>query len=602
MPEIILPNKIQIITKDGFNRIKNYRKARAMFIREFAGQYYSSRKGLTGEEPLNLMFHAISSYVPNLVMENPVTEVTTEYIPQEAYGELLGLAINQVVKKLKLKKTLRAWIVAALFGVGIIKVGIAASGEMLQFGDVNIDPGQIYAKLVDLDDFVIDPSCTNWDEAAFIGSRIRVPRQVLLDDNSYNSDLVMQLPRSRYNRNEKVEDITKQVSGQHEMYSLQDYVDVVELWIPEANALVTISDPEQVILKDYLRVTDYYGPSEGPYVRLSFTPPVPKNPLPIAPVSLWYDLHIMANRTFTKIMDQADRQKDILLYNPALADEAQDVIEAKDGDAIASSDPKGAQVYSYGGQNRDNVLMLQELQIWFNYIAHNPDQLIGSMTPATKGGRETATRSQIIQSNISVGLEDARSILYDQTSEISRRIGWYLHTDPLINLPLIKRSEDGKRVQLTLTPEQRTGDFLRFIFNIRAQSMSRLDPIVRSKRVLEFATNLLPALMNSAILGLRMGIPFNVQRAITDLAKEFGITEVVQDWFNDPEFQQKMAIMMALGPQNAGKAAGSQVSMAGVMQNSGFPMARNIPSQQAEMNQQAQLTAAEGQSANQGVY
>ena len=599
MPETVTPQKIQQVTLRGFQRMQQYRRARAMFVKEFVGQYYQSKRGLTGDEPINLIFHTIRTMVPNLVMQSPITDIVTDFAPQREYGELLGLAVDKTNRDIKLKQTLRAWIVAAIFAMGILKTGIAASGETLQFGDTRVDPGRIYTSLVDLDDFVIDPVCTDLEKATFLGDRIRVPRQLLLDTDGYDHDLVMKLPRSRYNIDKRVEDLTKRNIAQMEMYTLQDFVDVIELWIPEANAIATIPDPIQITFDKYLRLKDYYGPKEGPYTFLSFTPPVPNNPLPVASVSLWYDLHRMANRIFKKTMDQADRQKDILLYNPAQADEAQDVLEARDGDSIATQDPKGMVVASFGGQNRSNELMLQELQMWYNYISGNPDQMAGNMPRAAKG-KETATRSQILQSNANVSIEDARGILYDQTAEVNRKEAWFLHTDPLIDILLTKRRTGGKQIQLRLTPEQRVGDFLKFTFRIVARSMSRLDPTIKSKRVVEFGVNLIPAIMNSAQIALQMGMRFDPKKVLTDLAKEQGILEEVEDWFDDPEFERKMAMIMAKGPQDAGKA--SMITSGAIAQNGGYPETRNRMTPGQEQKQSAQMGANESQSANQGVY
>ena len=602
MAKNVTARNLQMVVRKGFERGKAYRRARAMFVKEFAGQYYKSVKGLTGDEPINLIFHTIRSIVPNLVMKNPINKLTTLYAAQQSYGDLLGLAIDQVEKKIKLKEMLRALVVSAFFGWGIAKVGIAVSGEMLVDGNTTIDPGQIYAKIVDLDDFVIDPACTNLEEATLKGSRIRVARQVLLDTNGYNHDLVKQLPISNYNLsdNETVEQLSKQNVGMAEIYSLQDYVDVVEVWVPEANAIVTIPDPMTTTFSDYIRVTDYYGPKEGPYVELSFTPPVPNNPFPISPVGIWFDFHKMANRMMKKLMGQADRQKDILAYSPAHVDEAQDIIEADDGDAIAVTDPNGIKVVSYGGQNRDNELMLNQLHMWYNYISGNPDQIAGNIGVSTGAGRETATKSQILQGNSVIGIEDARDILYDRVADISRNIGWYLHTDPLIKLPLIKRLSGGEQIQLWLTSEQRCGDFLKFMFRIKPRSMSRLDPAVKSKRIMEFATNLVPNLMNSAMVAMQMGLQFNVQQAITDIAEEMDILEEVQDWFHDPLFEQKMALFMNLGPKDAGKAGIG--SAEATLQNKGGAMTRPVLSPGQEFNQEAQTTAAESQTANFGVY
>jgi len=569
-----------------------------MFIKEYVGQYYRTVKGLTGDEPINLIFQTIRSWVPNLVMQNPINKVNTRFTDQGFYAELLGLALNQVDEDIKLKQVLRGWVVAALFGLGIIKVGLAASGEMIQFGDKKIDPGQLYAELVDLDDFVFDPACTSLDKSTFLSSRIRTPRQLLLDTDGYDHDLVVKLPKSRMNVNSNVENMTKQQTAVVEMYTLQDYVDVVELHVPDADALVTISDPDQIILPNYLRTTDYNGPKEGPYNFLSFTPPVPNNPLPIAPVSIWYDLHKMANRMFQKTMNQADRQKDVMLYSPAESDGADDIVEAKDGDALASNDPASAKVVSYGGQNRENSAMLGQIQMWYNYCAGNPNQMAGNMTQGTKGSQETATRSSILQSNANISIEDARDILYDATAGINRSLAWYLHTDPFINIPLTKRKTGGEQQQLFLTPDQRSGDFLKFAFRIVSRSMSKLDPTIRSKRIQDFATNILPGVMNAAMVAMQMGQPCNPTRILTDIATELGIIEDVMDWFDDPGFQQKLKIMAAMGPQNAGKAQGPGTGKT----DQPNPLARPIATPQQEFNQDSQMGAADSQSSNQGVY
>ena len=600
MSKEVTPRRFQEVVKRGFERMRIYRLAQAMFVKEYAGQYYSRKSGMTGDEPLNLLFTTIRTMVPNLVMRNGMSEVTTSVAAQRAYGELLGLALDDLHISNDQKSMLRAAVVDAFFGMGLAKTGISASGEMLLLGDQTVDPGQIYTKLVGVGDFVMGPVCTHMKESPFLGDRIRVPRQVMLDTDGYDHDLVMKLPVSKYGDHNRTEEISKQNMSQIEMMDLQDYVDVVELWVPDANALVTIPDPYQLVTDEYIRATDYYGPKEGPYTELSFTPPVPKNPLPVAPVSLLYDIHRIANRTFKRMMDQADRQKDILVYNPAVADEAQDVGEAQDGDTIAMTDPSMAKIFSYGGVNRNNEAMLQEMQTWYNYMAGNPDQMAGNMTKGTGNPKESATRTSVLQTNASISIEDSRDILYDFAARISRKEAWYLHTDPLINIPLTKRLTGGQRVELRLTPEQRNGDFLRFTFNIAQRSMSRLAPDIRARRIMEFVTNVMPALFNSAMLAMQVGMPFNLQRSATDIAKEQGILEDIIDWFDDPDFEQKWMMYSKIGPQDPGKA--SMITPGAIAQNGGFPQTRQVMSPGQEFNQNSQAGANDGQSNLKGAY
>ena len=600
--EEVSPLKVQQVVLEGFDRLKRYRAARAMFTKQYVGQYYSSEKGNTGDEPINLMFNAVRAIVPSIVMRTPTNTVTTQYVANKEYAELLSLGLNSIEEKINLKAKLRAWVVSALFSMGVMKVGLSSSGQFINFGEDSIDPGQLYADIVDLDNFVMDPSCTAREKSGFLGDRILVPRQSLLDIDGYDHDLVMQIPSAfrATGSGKDVKDITQSNKNRQAMYSLQDYVHVVELWVPGANALVTIPDPREITFQKYLRVIDYFGPNSGPYSFLALTQPVDDNPLPIAPVSVWYDMHRAANRMFKKVMEQADRQKDLVLYEPSQADEADSIRDAMDGDTIACTNPQGIVSISLGGQNKDNSAMLQQLQIWFNYMSGNPDQLSGQ-----KSNANTATQANILQTNASVSLEDTRDMTYEGTADISAKLAWYMHTDPLIDLPLTKRKTGGEVIQLTLTPEQRSGDFLEFVFKIVPKSMSKLDPQMRSQRIMDFCTNVIPAGVSATMMMMQLGQPFNLVKYFTVIAEEMGIGDWVEDLFYDPEFQQKMQMFLAMGAQNAGKATeggGSQISTKGILQNHGFPGQTNIPGAETIDNQNAQMGANDSQSANYGVY
>ena len=549
MPENITARQFSIAVKQGFDRNRHFARARAMFIKEYVGKYYARTYGLTGEEPINLIFNAIRAMVPNLVMRTGINKVGTEIVPYRDYAYLLGLGLDKLDHKIEYKETLRAAIVDAFFLMGILKTGLATSGKLLNFSDALVDEGQIYTDNVDFDDFVFDPVCKDFRNAAFMGDRNRVPRQILLDDNDFDHDLVMQLPRSMHpDAAKKIETMSRQNMSDSEMYELQDFVDVVECYVPDADALLTIPDPKQIIFDDYLAARDFYGPKTGPYNILALTQPVPGNPYPIAPIGVFYDLHKMANRMMVKLMNQADRQKDVIVYDPAGADEAEDIRTSEDGDMIAGQ-PDTVKTLSVGGQNQKSEVMLAKLQVWANYMSGNPDQVAGLASEA-----ESATQANILQANATITIEDARGMVYDVAAKDARSKAWYMHTDPFIEAPLSRRKPGGEYEQLVLTPEQRRGDFLDYTFKMKARSMSRLDPAVKTKRIIEFATNLIPSLINSAMVASQMMIPFNVQEAITDLADELGILEEVQDWFVDPEFMKRIQLQMQLGPQPQGKA------------------------------------------------
>ncbi|KKL15934.1 hypothetical protein LCGC14_2500620, partial [marine sediment metagenome] len=128
------PIKLQQAVKAGFERVKVYRGQRAMFIKEFCGQYFKETKGLTGDTPINLLFTTIRAYIPNLVMKTGINKVTTEIMSHKFTAELLGYGLDSLHKDIKLKDKLRAWIVDAIFGIGIMETALGISDNLISLG------------------------------------------------------------------------------------------------------------------------------------------------------------------------------------------------------------------------------------------------------------------------------------------------------------------------------------------------------------------------------------------------------------------------------------------------------------------------------------
>lgn len=591
----IKPVDLQEAAKQGMKRMQRYRAARAMFIKDYVGQYYAEEDGLTGEEPLNLLYNAVRILTANYVMKEPEVGVYSPYPNYKTYADLLSLGIEHINKKIGLKGILRDVIVDAMFGFGMVRTGLSSSNNLITIDNEEIDPGQIFTERVDIDNLIVDPSCKKIMDGAFIGDIIEVPRDYLLELDGINTKLVRELPA--YGSDNESFDRTETVSQRQQFgntfLEVRDIVRVAQLWIPENNLLVMIPDPmSETQFKDYLRVEEYFGPEGGPYTMLSLSPPVPNNPFPIAPVSIWFDLHRSANRMFAKVIDQAERQKDILLYKASHADVAQDIFDAVDGECIETDDPNAVSNISIGGQNNKNEVMLNSLQNWFSIMSGNTEQLGG-----VRAGGQTATEAQILQGNASITVEDGRDAVYDFTADLCRKQAWYLHTDPFIELPMIKRRPGEEDEYVTLTAEDIEGDFLDYNFEIKMRSMSKLNPQTRAQQMMQMATSIIPSAAQAAQVMMQMGMQFDLSKFIINIAKELDMADWIAEIFKDPDYFNKLAMMQSLGPQNAGKAEQFGGGLGGITQNGQSPMAAAPPpaDAQQQMNVDAQQTAALGQ-------
>lgn len=615
--ERIAPRDVQEQVNQSKKRFKNFKDARVMFLRAYVGQYYDQAHGKVGSEAFNLIHNAVRQLLPNIAMNFPNFTVTSQFLASRPYGEMLAQALDFDSKQQDLRQIIRVGIVDALFTLGILKTGLAESDSVHAFDELTaIDTGRIFTENVDFDNFVVDPSSREhlFKDARWMGDTIIVPRQGLLESGLYNNELVEQLPAVDDNpRNSGAHDLSRRSLNGTDG-NLMDEVAITELWVPGANMLITVPGTKDVSFDDYLRVDDYYGPNTGPYTLLSMNPPVPGNPLPVPTVGLWYDLHVKANEMVEKIIDQATAQKDIMVYKPTSADDAEAMRDAADGGSVATDDPSGVEVKSLGGQHPSNEAALGSLQNWFNMIASNPQALAGERTDAG-----SATEARILQSNANVGLEDAKDMVYQWVADEARKRAWYMHTDPFIEVPLVSRQqipakfasgphgpvmvEPGRfeDVQVLLTPAARSGDWLDFTFEVEADSMSRPDRQQRFAEALDFAVKIVPSATQSALAMFQIGIPFNVKEYIVRMAKLRGI-EWMDEVFFDPDFQFRMQQMMLAGPSPVGSQGSPQQgqpqqdpALLGILQN-GQAMVQKTQDQAQQANADAQAGAAASQS------
>jgi hypothetical protein len=538
----------------GFERMKFAREARYRLLAQYVGPLYAKDKmGGKAEEkkaaPINLMYTGVTTLVPNLVYNDPQGVVGSEYLPYRAYAESLGLASNQAVKKMKLRKTLRMAVTDAIFSAGVIKTGIAVGDQTIDLDNKPCGIGEIYADRVDFDDYVFDPMARSKEEMAWEGNRFRIRKELLLDSGQYDNAEIEKLC-NRYkegNYREEASNLFGDGKVAQKYQELEEYVDLVEVYLPREGAIVTVPYGEYGCDK-ILRTVEYQGPEEGPYHLLGFAW-VPDNVLPVPPASLWYYLHVMGNRVARKITTQAERSKRVLAYKPSAFEDARQIVDADDGATIECEDPDGVKELNYGGTTDEMYEYMGWVEQQFSKLAGNLDLLAGQ-----KSGAPTATEAEMLQSNAGIRTADMQEAVYQFTAEIFRSIAFEIHTDPLYDTTLCKRDQrTGTELQVRYTPEMREGNFLDYAFTVKPYSMARQDPNLQLKRLMEFIGTGIPALAQAVQL---LGPAFKIENALAVIGRKMGIDEL-DELIDSPLLLQMLMQKLQGAPAPDGKAPGS---------------------------------------------
>lgn len=550
---MLTPQKMYRAAELASQKLSFIRRARVGFINKYVGDFYAKSKpmGLSVDDrkatPLQHMYNAVTTYTANLAYADPKFDVGSRTLIYRDYSNTLGLAVNHLTQEIKLRSTLRRVVVDSLFLAGFVKTGITNAGT-IEVDGVGIEIGQPYVERIDPDDIIIDPNARAWEAQEFVGHKLRVPREWLMESGLMDPDKVKKLTASLAGQS-RASEVSGKTPG---LSDIREYVELLELYIPGEKVVVTL--PWQCgEYKDFLRVADYEGPETGPIHMLGYAD-VPDNVLPAPPCGAWADLHDLANRIARKLARQADRAKSVGVYKAGNEEDAKLIRDASDGDMVGLEEPESVRVVEYGEVSDSGYEFLQWAQQQFSQSAGNLEMLSGTGPVA-----DTATEAEMLRASQGIKLADMSSQLYHFVAGIGRDLAFYIHTDPLIELPLVKRVQ-GQDVQVTYSPEMREGDFLDFHITVKPFSMQRTDPNQQLRRQMEFLSTVVPATVQATVQCAQVGIQFRIDQALKDVAQKMGLDDL-DSWFAlDPMLQRAMMMQEMVPPD--GKAPGSQAGTA----------------------------------------
>ena len=418
----------------------------------------------TGPQPLNLIHALVSAMLPHLLPHRPRAMVRADRAECNAAAERLQRQWNHLAEEIDLAATLRGVVTDALFGAGVMKVGLAATGHS---AGVLHDPGRPFADRVDLDDYLIDPAAARREQAAFEGNRYRLARRDLLAEDRFDPAAVERLP------------VRSGAAG-----AIEDTVELIDLWLPAHGVIVTLAG-DAAAGGAILAETPYDGPERGPYEWLGFHW-LPGQLLPVPPVAMVFDLHVMINQVAAKLSRQAQRQKDLVLFDDRVAEEAEQLREALDGEMVGVQNVDRYRQVSFGGANEAGYRHLEFLFEQFRRIGGNADALAG-----VSAASPTLGQDELLYAGAAARVEDLRSAVVEFTRRVGRKLAWHLWQEPLSGPAtagdLQRRSE---------------ADFLEMHFAIEPHSLAPDTPQRRYGRVLEwFQKVLLPTAETAAEQG-----------------------------------------------------------------------------------------------------
>lgn len=498
-------------------QLRPFREQYVEGLKLYAGHRYGQQD--IDKTPINLMRVAVDVWTRQLVAKNPAAMVMPKSPALKADAYELKVATDRLLQEIKFGKTLASVVKSALFGMGVMKIGL--SSRMMESANFLNDSGQPYADMVLFEDWLHDMTARSIEEASWMANRYRLPFDMVAGNPFYENTEGL-TPTDLNDRGDMSEegDSKSDVLSQGSMFR-EEYRDCIELWdvwLPYENLLITL--PANGGDKP-LRVVDWSGPETGPYHILNFST-IPGNVVPIPPALHLLDLQELLTRLFNKLGRQAERQKTVTIADDRAVHDgtAGRIRDADDGEIVRCNDVNSVREMSYGGVHQQNMAFTVWLRDTFSYLGGNIDAMAG----LASGGKTLGQEQLLIQSSNEM-MQDMQTKVVDFTKYAMTDLSWYLYSDPYIELPLVKRVEGYGDVSFTWGPKQREADFFQFNFEVLPHSLQYKGPSEKLNLVMRFVQQLL---LPMAPMLQGQGISLNVKELLR-LVAEYGDMQEVND-------------------------------------------------------------------------
>jgi hypothetical protein len=506
--------------RGSYRDLSSYRDKTVGLVRQYAGSEYADNGRTMRDTPVNLMELAVGIYSYRLAANAPKGDVRTPYRRLKPYADTLRLALDYLTERIGLADTLRRAVKDAMFGMGILKVGINDTDRLIR--GFSAEGGQPFAERVSPSDFVFDTTAKEWKHCQFIGNRFMVDAEALKAVGGYEH--LDELSEAGLGESEDLKGSSMTQGDLSRAYRPR-YI-LWELWLPYENVIVTLDED----LDRILRVQEWTGPREGPYVVLNFND-VPDNILPLPPTALWSELNIFANQIWRKIFRQTDRQKSITAFAGGSQKDAERVQQAADGEVVHGDSIRDVQEVRYGGPDQQLVGLATAIDPIFSRLAGNLDVAGGLSTMG-----QTATQDAILNQNSSVRFDTMAASVAEFVGKVFTELAWWMWTDPYIDLPLVKRIGRTVEIEVSFNERAKEGEFFDYSFSVVPYSMTNKTPEQMFQGVVQILQTLF---MPMAEMAMQQGVQIDMQ----------ALMRLVSRWLDIPDLNSVLSIGDPQPPQ-----------------------------------------------------
>lgn len=499
-----------------------FREARAYIIKQLVGARYS-QDGAERDVPVNMLLQA-STILGRLLIPNQPRGLWQVDDPNlwptvaaiESY-------VNEEVERQHIDDEMSMVVLDAIISVGIAYVALSTPAESEKRG-WNQKTGRPFYKRVSLDDWGFDPYARDPREVCMEFDRLRLPLDAVRDNPEYSAARkeVKEVQDDRVNHegDEKAAIISRGTRGSWDT----EYKPSCEVWrfyFPDRKKVCWFTD-EQIqggskFDDEPLLEKEWIGPDSGPYHKLWMFP-IPDQVMGVSPCMNLVPLHESINENFIKLMEQATRQKTIIMAAHAAAEDAQRVKDARDGEIVLVGNPDMVKQVVFGGPDPNNQQFFEACRALFSWMAGNLDVLAGLASQAKTLGQE-----KMLGANSNRMISHMEGRVNRHLSDAFEALGWYYHNHPTLEMDTATHPEYlRKPIMRKVFPATANVDPNRN--HIRNFSYDKMRVKVNPYS-LPYAT---PSEKSQAVQGIVMNVLTPMMGALSQAGYQFDVAQLVE--------------------------------------------------------------------------
>jgi len=536
-------------------KLRPFRMGRIERLRQLVGVHYSDY-GSEERVPVNLMELALNIYQTFLAGQAPNVLASTPHEQLKLRSIKLELALNHWIEEAKFGETMADVVLDALLSIGILKLGLNDKSHQVTIGGKAYSYAMPFADHVSVDNWIHDMTARRFDQVQFCGDRYTMDYDEAMElfRKAKGRDFLQPDDNSALTNEGEETAAALSRGGDTAWDQYRQTVNLWDIWLPKENLIVTLDDsgnlPEDMALEVKERES---GDERGPYRVLTFQK-LPDNIMPLAPASQWEDINDLTNKLYVKLGRQAVKQRTILGVQASNMEDGQRIADAEDQQTVPLVNPKATQEYRFGGVDGPTLAFLIQSKDLYSYLAGNLDAL-GGLSPQA----DTLGQEQLLSASASQRVMKMRGRVEAFTQDAITSVGELLWTDPLYELPLVKKLPRANlAIPMTWTPDDREGEFFRYNVKLEPYSMQLQSPGQKLRALqdifMQFVAPYIPMMQQQGILIDFEALFNSISRytALTDL-REFMI-------YTNPQHPQQ-------GPVVGGGVGGGQGAAGGVRTN-----------------------------------